>query len=90
MAFNEERDLSGNRPSDYERWGVEAPVHAEHGVNTDDIAKHLIPMQATRWWMEGNILKAESNHGILAQPIPTDYICTGIDEKGLPILKKVV
>ena len=35
------------------------------------------------------MLYAEGNHGIVANKIPTDYICTGIDDKGLPILKKV-
>lgn len=82
---SEERDFSGNKRSDYVRWGVEPPSHVEHEFD----ASKLVAMEATRWWMEGNMLMAQTNHGVLAQPIPTNYICAGMDGDGLPILRKL-
>ena len=75
-----------NELKQFDRWGVERPSHEEHGEFTPE---QLIPFEATRWWLEGDMLYAEGNHGIVANKIPTDYICTGIDDKALPILKKV-
>lgn len=86
---NEPRDSNGNRPSDYERWGVEGPTSQAHGIKDEEILEKMIPMEASEWWMEGNMLKAKTNHGILAQRIPTNYICTGTTSDGLPILKKI-
>lgn len=74
----------------FDRWGVPRPSHEEHGLKPEEIVEKLVPMEATRWWMEGNMLCAESNLGILKQAISTDYICTGVDKKGLPTFKKVV
>lgn len=85
MKQPEPTDLSGNTPSQYKRWGVDPSTHVEHEFDPDQ----LIPAQATSWRMEGNMLIAETNHGVLAQTIPTDYICLGIDGQGLPILKKI-
>lgn len=70
----------------YERWGVDPPTHEEHG---EFDANMLIPFKATNWWLEGNILYGKGNHGTVACPIPTDYICKGIDDQGLPILVKI-
>lgn len=80
-----------NLPTDaerkqYERWGVEPPAHEEHG---EFDASMLIPFKATRWWIEGNILYGEGNHGVISNAIPTNYICKGTDEQGLPILVKI-
>lgn len=70
----------------YQENGVEGPSHDEHGEI--DLSK-FEKFQATRWWSEGNMLFAEGNHGIVANRIPMDYICLGMDEKLLPIMKKI-
>lgn len=71
----------------YKKWGVNPPHHSNHGPFDE---KNLESFQATRWWVEGNMLYAEGNHGILAQTIPSSHICHGMDENGLPILKPVL
>ena len=70
----------------FERHNIDPPTHEPHGEFNRD---KLIPFKATRWWVEGNILYGEGNHGTVSQRIPTDYICVGTDDKNLPILKKV-
>lgn len=87
MQNSDDRDLSGNKPRDYERWGVDPSAHEEHGHFNPSM---LEPFKASKWWVEGNMLYADGNHGKLAQRIPNDYICTGMDENGLPILEKIV
>lgn len=82
MQLPSERELK-----QYDRWGVERPSHTEHGDFNPD---NLIPFEATRWWVSGNELHADGNHGHFMQRIPTDYICTGTDENNLPIFKKIV
>lgn len=82
MRLPDERELS-----QYDRWGVDRPTHEEHGeVKPED----FVPFEATKWWMEGNVLKAEGNHGIVANFLPTDVICVGTDKDNKPILRKVV
>lgn len=73
----------------YKRWGVEPPAHFPHG-SEEEIRQNLKPVKASSWYMEGNILVAETDQGILKQAIPTDYICKGIDTNGLPILEKLL
>ena len=72
----------------YKRWGVPAPSHEEHGT-PEDIRAQLEKAVATSWHLEGNVLVAETQHGIIKQTIPPDYICLGMDKKNLPILKKI-
>lgn len=84
MAAN--RDASGNYENEYAKWGVEPSKSHEHGQFDESM---LIPFQADKWWIEGNMLHAEGNHGHFAAPIPTDYLCKGIDADGLPILVKI-
>lgn len=81
MQLPNEKELN-----QYDRWGVERPAHIEHGAFDPE---NLVPTTTKKWWVEGNYLMAETNHGLLAQRIPVDYICTGTDENNLPILKKV-
>lgn len=78
---------SDNELKQFSRWGVERPKHEEHGEFKRDM---LVPFEATKWWLEGDMLYAEGNHGVVANRIPTDYICEGIDENNLPILRKIV
>jgi hypothetical protein len=70
----------------YKKWGVEAPSHEEHGQFNETL---LVPFKAIKWWTEGGILYGEGNHGLVANRIPTDVICKGTDENGLPILEKL-
>lgn len=80
MLLPEEKELR-----QFDRWGVERPSHDEHGT----LLEELVPFKATKWWVEGNTLFAEGNHGVIANRIPNDYICTGMDDTGLPILEKI-
>jgi len=82
MQLPEEKELK-----QYDRWGVQRPTHEEHGEFN---VESLIPFKATKWWLEGDTLYAQGNHGVVANRIPSDYICVGMNEKNLPILQKVV
>lgn len=73
----------------YRKHGKEPPKHFEHGTE-DDIRNNLIPLKPDKWRMEGNMLIAETEYGVHAQPIPTDYILAGTDDDNLPIFKKVI
>ena len=73
----------------YQRWGVAPPSHDTHG-SFEEIQENLVKAEATSWRLEGNKLIAETNHGPVIQFIPTDYILTGTDKKGLPIFKRVI
>ena len=74
----------------YEKHGKEPPQRVSHGLTDDQIKDNLVRYKATSWRLEGNQLIAESEMGRLVQRIPTDYICEGMDDKGLPKLRKVV
>lgn len=88
MKLPDEKELK-----QYDRWGKDRPSHEEHGVVDtweNPLSDNLKSGNARNWRMEGNHLKADTDFGPLDQVISTDYICLGTDEKGLPILKKVV
>lgn len=73
----------------YSRWGVEAPSHDTHGT-VEEIRERMQQMTATSWRLEGNELIADTDQGMITQRIPTDYILDGVDEKNLPVFKKVI
>lgn len=73
----------------YRRWGAEPPSHDEHGT-IEEIREKMVKAEATAWVQHGNELIAMTNHGPVTQLIPTDYIMTGVDKKGLPTFKKVL
>ena len=73
----------------FEKHGLTPPTSEAHGTE-DDIARNLTPQKVQRWWLEGNQLKGETSSGVFGQTIPSNYICKGIDDKGKPILKKIV
>lgn len=77
--------------SDYYRkkLGVEPPKATPH-VTEEEMANNMQRLMPNSWTLEGNELVGMTEMGELRQTIPTDYICTGTDDKGLPILKKVV
>lgn len=69
--------------------GAAPPVAIPHGTD-EDIRDKLTPLKPNSWKLEGNKLTGMTEMGLLVQMIPTDYILTGTDEKGLPVFKKVI
>lgn len=72
----------------YEQEGKELPSSQAHGSD-DDIRQKMVKLLPNSWHMSGNQLIGQTEMGRLVQHLPTNYICTGTDEKGLPILKKI-
>jgi hypothetical protein len=72
----------------FDRWGKERPSHEPHGT-AEEIRANLKQAVASSWRMEGNQLIAETQYGPLVQSVPTDVICRGMDDQGLPILVKL-
>ena len=68
---------------------VALPTADAHGTD-EEIRKNLKPLKPSEWRLEGNELIGMTDMGELRQTIPPDYICYGVDDSGLPILKKVV
>ena len=81
--------LNDNEKEMYERWGKNPPTHDPHGT-AEDIKENLKPIRPTKWRQEGNKLIGDTEMGRVVQFVPTDMMLQGTDEKGLPILKKVV
>lgn len=73
----------------FRKLDVPLPTAEQHGTD-EDVAKNLQPMKPYKWELNGNELIGIAENGRFAQKIPTSYICTGMDSKGLPILKKIV
>jgi len=73
----------------YRKLGIEAPDSTLHGTE-EEIKEQMSKYTPINWKLSGNKLIAYTEIGKVMQKIPTDYICYGIDEKGLPILKKIV
>ena len=73
----------------FDRLGINRPSHFAHGTE-DDIRANLKELRPKSWRLEGNRLIGETEMGPLVQMIPTDYILKGTDDKGLPILEKIV
>jgi len=72
----------------FKNWGVPLPQREAHGTD-EDIRKNLKPLMPRNWRQEGNRLIADTDMGVLSQPIPTNKILTGTDDKGLPIFRTV-
>lgn len=64
------------------------PTTVSHGLE-DDISKKLVELKPNSWRLEGNKLIGDTEMGPLVQFIPTNYICKGTDDSGLPILEKI-
>lgn len=74
----------------YDKLGIEPPTSINHGVTDQNMREKLLPANPRDWRLEGNMLYCMTDHGPLAQTIPTNYIMRGLDENNLPILVKVV
>jgi len=64
------------------------PTSVSHGLEEDVISK-IKTLKVLSWHLEGNRLMAQTEAGPMMQIIPTDYVCEGMDDKGLPILTKI-
>lgn len=73
----------------YRKLKVAPPSVTPHGTD-EDIRDKLRPVKTWGWTLMGNQLTAQTDQGPLTQTIPTGYICKGTDDKGLPILEKIV
>lgn len=73
----------------FRKLGVEPPQAQAHGTE-EYIESRLTPVKVIKWELNGNNLTGYTADGVkMCQQIPTDYICTGIDENNRPILKKI-
>lgn len=73
---------------EFEEWGKAPPIHTPHGT-TDDIRANMQRLLPKSWKLDGNRLTGMTEMGPFAQFIPTDYICMGTDQNGLPIIQKI-
>lgn len=73
----------------FHKVGKTPPSHQPHGTETD-IAQNMHPIKPNSWRVEGNKLIGDTEVGQLVQNIPTNLICTGTDDDGLPVFKKIV
>lgn len=73
----------------YRKHGKEPPKSFSHGTE-EEIKEKMQLLKPNSWRLEGNQLIGETELGIVAQTIPTDYVLHGTDDDGLPILRKVV
>lgn len=71
----------------FKDWGVPLPNRDAHVKDGD---QQWEKPQLKNWRLEGNILKADSTLGVHGWHIPTDYIMDGLDEQGLPKLRKLI
>lgn len=77
----------------YDKNNVARPTHDGHSVRDsfeNPLSEQLKSGNPRNWRLEGNLLHCDTDFGPMAQRIPADYVCMGTDDKGLPILKKVV
>lgn len=73
---------------EFERWGKTPPTSEAHGTE-EDVRNNMIKLRPKTWVLEGNKLIGHTEHGPVVQYLPTNYICTGVDDDGLPKLQKI-
>lgn len=73
----------------YERRGVAPPERISHEMTPEDIRDKVQDLHPRNWRAEGNRLFCDTDMGTLVQHIPTDYIFSGMDKKGLPTFRQV-
>lgn len=72
----------------FNRWGKTPPAHYPHGT-AEEIRANMKSVNCRNWRLEGNQLIAETDMGPLVQTIPSNYVCHGTGEDGMPILVKI-
>lgn len=80
--------LNDKQDKDLAKWGQAPAKHLPHGTD-QEIRDQLVPMKITKWRQEGNKLIGESDVGRVVNPIPTNMMLKGTDDKGMPILVKL-
>lgn len=75
---------------EYGAWGQPPPESTPHGTEAD-IEAHLKSQfgRGHLWHQQGNVIFCTScpfRHGA---SVPTNYLLTGTDKKGLPIFKRL-
>lgn len=73
----------------FQKNNLTPPSHTSHGVTADDLADKMHPLKVHRWRLEGNRLVATTDLGEVVNHINPGYIMAGVDERNLPILKKL-
>jgi hypothetical protein len=73
---------------EFEAWGKTPPTSEAHGTD-ETIRAQLTPLKTRSWRLQGNQLIADTELGELVQLISPDYILTGIDASGMPILTRI-
>ncbi len=73
----------------FRKLDVALPTADSHGTE-QEIQENLTPLKPYSWHLEGNKLIGLTDTGNFAQTIDPAYICKGMDDKGLPILERVV
>lgn len=72
----------------FRKLDVPLPTVEQHGTE-EDVRANLKALKPHTWKLEGNQLIGITETGRFAQHIPTDYILTGTDSAGMPILQKI-
>lgn len=72
----------------FRKYGLSPPETISHGTE-EDISERLKPSKPTNWRLEGNKLIADTEIGQIVNFIDPGYICTGTDNHGHPVLKRI-
>lgn len=76
----------------WRKYDLPAPESISHdmGGTNEEIRAKMTRYQPTSWSMEGpGVLVGQTEMGRLVQHVGTDYILTGTDTDGLPILTRI-
>lgn len=73
----------------FEKWGKQPPTSEAHGTD-ETIRENMVRLKPKNWRLQGGQLIADTEMGPLVNYIGTDHILVGVDNDGLPILKKVL
>ena len=73
----------------YEDWGVEPPSHEPHGTEAQLAEVMAQPVKHGNWVQMGNIIECRACPNPHSDRIGVEYLLTGTDEKGLPVLTKI-
>jgi hypothetical protein len=73
----------------YDALGITPPTSQGHGTEAD-IRANMQRATPIRWFQRGNELVADTDLGEVVNLLPTDIHLTGVDDRNLPILTKMV
>lgn len=81
-------NLTDKEAKEFDRWGKTPPTSVRHGTE-EELEKTRVELTPKNYRLEGNKLISETEHGTLVQFIPTNRIMTGVDDRGMPVFKKI-